>query len=166
LKVTGAHTDEETNALTEFITECTKGGVILNGSTKLFEFLRVQGYGVLPLPDKDRGIAFLVNTTAHPVCILDGSCSVKYVIPKAVRPLRLAEVIEELEPLAGVPMVRKKLDAAQELPPRLEGVFYIVSLGIAQAALRADFLVPDCKIRSPKGRTVGCKRLAVVFEAE
>jgi len=138
----------------------------LNESTKLFESLRARGYGVLPLLDEARGIVFLVNTTAHPVHILNGFKRVKYIIPKAVKPLRLSEVVEELGSVAGVPMVRKKLDESQELPPKLENVFYIVPLAIAQEVRRADFLIPDCKVRNSKGRTVGCKRLAVVFGAE
>jgi len=138
----------------------------LNMPTKLFESLRSQGYGVLPLLDEAHGVVFLVNTTAHPVHILNGFKRVKYIIPKAVKPLRLSEVVEELKPVAGVPVVRKKLNGSQALPPKLENVFYIVSLAIAQEVRRADFLIPDCKVRNSKGRTIGCKRLAVVFEAE
>ncbi len=45
----------------------------------------------------------------------------------------------------------------------IEGVGYIVSLAVAQAARdRKDLFVPDDLVRDEKGVIVGCRRLARV----
>jgi len=136
--------------------------VSLGADNKLSEFLREQGYSVLPLPGEKCEVVLLVNTTPHRVNIVDDVGRVKYSIPRAVNPLRLMEVTEELTPIADIPRVQKKLDESQGLPPRSEKVFYIVPLAVAQAVRRTDFLVPDSMVNNSKGRILGCRRLAMV----
>jgi len=50
----------------------------------------------------------------------------------------------------------------ENLPDPPEGVYYIVSLAVAQAARRPDLLVPDDMVRDEQGRILGCRRFAVV----
>jgi len=104
----------------------------------------------------------LINTTPHPVHVLNRDGEVVLTIPAAPQPLRLEERVEALGDLAGVPLVKKTLAADISLPEPQDGVYYIVSLAVAQAARRPDLLVPDDLVRDDQGRILGCRRFAVV----
>jgi len=103
-----------------------------------------------------------INTTPHPVHVLNRDGELVLTIPAASQPLRLEERLESLGDLAGVPLVKKALAADISLPEPQEGVYYIVSLAVAQAARRPDLLVPDDLVRDDQGRILGCRRFAVV----
>lgn len=115
------------------------------------------------------GSVTLYNTTPHDVCVVDFNGNVVLTVPKAAEPLRLREVTNDF-PLtlavggAAVPVVEKAFAGVEDLPPAAEGTFYIVSLAVAQAARRDDFLVPDDLVRDDQGRIVGCRRFAVWCE--
>lgn len=104
----------------------------------------------------------LVNLTPHPVTVVGTDEIVMLTIPPSGQVLRLPEITSPAGNVEGVPLVRKSLDPAAELPPREEGVYYIVSLPVAQAVRREDFLVPDDVVRDEEGRVVGCRRFAVM----
>jgi len=102
----------------------------------------------------------LVNLTPH-VIRLHLASGVREIPSAGV--LRLTEEIEPQGDIDGIPLVSKRLGAADELPPRERGTCYIVSLPAAQACCeRQDFLIPDDYIRDEGGRIVGCRRLARV----
>ena len=100
----------------------------------------------------------VINLTPHPVrVILSGE---EKVFPPSGQVVRLREEVRETGMLIeGIPVVEKKM-AGLELPPLQPGVFYIVSLAVAQVARRPDLLVPDDLVRDEKGQVVGCRRLA------
>lgn len=104
----------------------------------------------------------LINLTPHPVTVVGDNGEVVMTIPASGQVLRLPEVTVPAGEIQGVPLVRKVLDPAAELPPHQEGTYYIVSLPVAQVARREDFLVPDDLVRDDQGRVLGCRRFAVV----
>jgi hypothetical protein len=106
----------------------------------------------------------LVNLTPHPVNLLLGERTIT-VPPEGI----VARVREEILPDTGivlddgveVPVVRKVLREVVGLPEPSEGVFFIVSLAVAQAAReREDLLVPDDFVRDEEGRITGARRLS------
>jgi len=102
----------------------------------------------------------LVNLTPHPVVVVSDR-EVRRLEPSG-QVLRLAETVENVGELDGIPLVRKTLRLEGELPPRQDGVYYVVSLAVAQMAGRPDFLVPDDLVRDEEGRVIGCRRFAII----
>lgn len=103
----------------------------------------------------------IINLTPHPITVLaaDGSVIATYPSDGV---LRLPEVTEEVGTIGGIPIVRKSLGNLDQLPPVLPDTYYIVSLPIAQAVRRDDFIVPDDLVRDEQGRVLGCRRFAVM----
>ena len=103
----------------------------------------------------------LVNLTPHPVRLIraDGS---ELVIPPSGTVPRLREVVEDTGMrIDGIPVVRKGFGEIENLPEPQEGVFYIVSALVAQAARdRDDLLIPDDLVRDEEGKIIGARRLA------
>jgi hypothetical protein len=106
----------------------------------------------------------LINLTPHPVNLLLEGRTIT-VPPEGV----VARVREEILPDTGIvldggveiPVVRKVLREVVGLPEPSEGVFFIVSLAVAQAARdREDLLIPDDFVRDEEGRIVGARRLS------
>lgn len=104
----------------------------------------------------------LVNLTPHPVTVVGQDGGTILTVQPSGQVLRLPEVTTPAGEIQGVPLVRKALDPAAELPPRQKGTYYIVSLPVAQAARREDFIIPDDLVRDEQGRVIGCRRFAVV----
>jgi hypothetical protein len=105
----------------------------------------------------------LINLTPHDIVLIVGDDRV--VIPRSGNILRLPESISESETVnydgREILLVTKTLQIADARAlPVVTNRYYIVSLPIAQAIARSDFLVPDDPIRDSEGRVVGCKRLA------
>lgn len=70
------------------------------------------------------------------------------------------EVVDEID---GVEITRQKFGEVYDLPPYEEGVFWIVSRLVAEAAKgRKDLLVPGPQIKGEDGVVVGCKGLSVL----
>lgn len=103
-----------------------------------------------------------INLTPHQVTLVDESGNIKHVIPQSGTVLRLAEQIEPIGELDGIQIVRKRLAGLEQLPKPQAGVYYIVSLPIAQIARRPDFVVPDDLVRDSNGTVIGCRRLAIM----
>jgi len=99
----------------------------------------------------------LINLTPHPVRVVlpDG----EIVLPPSGQVARLGEEVRPAGMLNGIPVVEKRLTGL-DLPPVQPGVFYVVSLAVAQVARREDLLVPDDLVRDERGQVVGCRRLA------
>lgn len=114
----------------------------------------------------------IVNTTPHDVTIVDANGAQVRVFPKSGLTIRCQSKTEVIGDLDGIPMTRTaygKLTAVNfyngielELPEREEGIFYIVSSLVAQAAGRDDFLVPSESVRDEAGRIIGCKSLGLI----
>ena len=80
--------------------------------------------------------------------------------------IRLAEKREKIGDVNGIPIFRKRFGGS-DLPPEREGIYYIVSLPVAQAfPERKDFLVPDQLVRDNQGRVIGARSFAVFSGGE
>ena len=98
----------------------------------------------------------LINLTPHEVNIL-GEDDRPILTLHSEGVLRLSEKRTKVGEVSGIPVFHKEYGEA-ELPPKEEGVFYIVSLPVAQAfPSRSDLLVPDQLVRDEKGRVIGAR---------
>jgi hypothetical protein len=109
----------------------------------------------------------IVNLTPHPIRLYwaereDGSddldSHLMEVFQPEAKPARLATI--ELGVCDGVEMV--EFGHAHDLPPKRDGVRYIVSLvvAISLADRRSDLLVPYREVRNSTGTVIGCRSLA------
>lgn len=108
------------------------------------------------------------NLTPHPIRLYDADredgiddlkAGLRTVIPPEPAPARLAMV--ELGTQAdGTELV--EYGHARDLPPKRDGVRYIVSLPVALALAprRSDLLVPYREVRNSTGTVIGCRQLA------
>lgn len=111
----------------------------------------------------------LINLTPHEITIyLDGADPL--VIPPSGMVARVAQEYVSVGNLdlgggIAVPLVATQYGAIQGLPDPVDGVFYITSALVAQAAWsqgRKDVLAPDTgagAVRDDQGRIVGVRRL-------
>lgn len=109
----------------------------------------------------------IVNLTPHPIRrysvdradgVDDLDAGLLEVIEPTGPPARLATI--DLGTCDGVEMV--EFGHAHDLPPRRDGVRYIVSLvvAISLADRRSDLLVPYREVRNSAGTVIGCRQLA------
>lgn len=108
----------------------------------------------------------LVNATPHTVTIVSKDGSVLLTLPKGEFELRCAEQRLESAPVVvdgvAVPTSSVTYGAVYrsdggEVPPVVEGVAYVVSALVRQAAPeRTDFYSPGPLVRDADGRPVGC----------
>jgi len=102
----------------------------------------------------------IINLTPHEVRLVDDEGNTIAVFPSE-GVVRLSEHREKIAEINGISVYKKTFGAA-ELPPQKEGVYYIVSLPVAQAfPERDDFLIPDQLVRDEKGRVIGARSFAV-----
>jgi hypothetical protein len=103
----------------------------------------------------------LVNLTPHPINLY-GKRSVEEgpeeVIPPSGTVARIATI--ELGTGAGYELV--EYGHANDLPPRVDGTHYIVSLVVALAVHRDDLLAPYLEVRNESGTMIGCRLLQKV----
>lgn len=110
-----------------------------------------------------------MNLTPHPIT-LHGEDGAMLEIPPTGEPARLEEYRQPLGSLevgaTRIPVVAKGLSNITGLPKPQAGVFYIVSLAVAQAIpehpARDDVLVVDELVRDAAGRVIGARALARV----
>jgi DNA-directed RNA polymerase subunit RPC12/RpoP len=84
---------------------------------------------------------------------------------------RVSETIENAGNFAGIQLIKKSFSKIENLPERMIGVKYVVSIIVAMAAKepinydeqgeRDDLLLPGEIIRDSDGKIIGCKNLAV-----
>ncbi|MFJ2735514.1 hypothetical protein [Streptomyces sp. NPDC087317] len=110
----------------------------------------------------------ILNLTPHPIRLYsnereDGSddldLHLRTVIEPEPKPARLATI--ELGTCDGVELV--EFGHRAELPPKQDGVRYVVSLVVALALVpqgRNDLLVPYREVRNASGTVIGCRQLA------
>ena len=93
----------------------------------------------------------IVNLTTHPIRVETESGIIEY--PASGRVLKLTTLEETVcEVGSGIPVVRKVFFEPDELPPKIDGTFYIVPNQVAQVIQRSDFISPDTK------RSYGARR--------
>ncbi|MGE9696654.1 hypothetical protein ACQKFA_23225 [Streptomyces sp. CH6] len=109
----------------------------------------------------------ILNLTPHPVRLYwdereDGSddlaAHLREVYEPELTPARLATI----ELGGGVAFEMVEFGHAQNLPPKRDGVQYIVSLVVALglADRRPDLLVPYREVRNASGTVIGCRSFA------
>ena len=105
----------------------------------------------------------IVNLTPHAVRVFDdGALVAEYgdsgvVARVAVTEERLVGIKQKH---GAIPIYSVKFGEVQGLPPMVEGVVYIVSLLVKQAAKdRFDLYSPHGLIRGDDGQPIGCKGL-------
>ena len=101
----------------------------------------------------------IINFTPHDIEVIKNDGNVIIFPSEGV--IRLHEEREKTGDVNGIPVFRKKFGGSN-LPPKRDGIYYIVSLPVAQAfPERHDFLVPDQLVRDDKGLVIGCRSFAV-----
>lgn len=104
----------------------------------------------------------IVNLTPHDVTLYEGE-EVSEVFPVSeLPPVRLADLDMGSTVIEGkrVPLVG--YGQMVNAPVQRAETYYIVSLPVALAVRRSDFLVPYHEVRDQDGRIIGCRYLAKV----
>ncbi|MEU6725545.1 hypothetical protein ABZ917_17700 [Nonomuraea wenchangensis] len=115
----------------------------------------------------------IVNLTPHPIRIYrpdtpdridDLEQGMQCLIPPSGTVARLATIdLGTWCYIDGVPIEGVEYGHAHDLPPRRDGVHYVVSLALALGQQgRDDLLVPYAEVRNADGTVVGCRVLAKV----
>ena len=109
----------------------------------------------------------ILNLTPHPIRLYsneredgidDLEPHLRHIIEPEETPARLAMI--ELGTCDGAELV--EYGHAHDLPPKRDGVRYVVSLVVALALAdrRSDLLVPYREVRNASGTVIGCRQLA------
>ena len=106
----------------------------------------------------------VINLTPHTINICDESGNVVKSYPPTGN-ARVNTEFRDLLPIDGVPAKSVSYSETTGLPPAEEGVFYLVSMVVAQANPgRADLLCPNTApgevVRDAGGQIVGVKSFA------
>ncbi|MGC8979409.1 hypothetical protein [Caldisericum sp.] len=96
----------------------------------------------------------VVNLTPHAVKI-EGYGE----IPASGQVARVAEVVVSEKLVEGLKILEKRFGQVLNLPEPQPGVFYFVSLAVAQIAHRPDVVSGADYVRDEKGNIVGVKSL-------
>ena len=101
-----------------------------------------------------------INLTPHPVVIIKEAGNITF--PASGQVARCAQETECIGDLDGIPLSRSRFGEVVDLPPKTDGVYYIVSR-LVRSALpeRKDLLVPNEMVRDEKGVIIGCRSFAV-----
>jgi hypothetical protein len=109
----------------------------------------------------------ILNLTPHPIRVYDDTrpdgsddldVGLRYVFDPEPIPARLATI----ELGGGITFELVEFGHAENLPPKRDGVQYVVSLVVALALCdrRSDLLVPYREVRNSTGTVIGCRSLA------
>ena len=117
------------------------------------------------MEERKNGKVKIVNLTPHEVRLVDEEGNTIAVF-SSEGVVRLSEHREKIAEINNIPIYKKRFGST-ELPPQKEGVYYIVSLPVAQAfPHRNDFIIPDQLVRDEKGRVIGARSFAVFSGGE
>lgn len=102
----------------------------------------------------------IVNMTPHNIVIVGSENETLRVIEPSGETIRLSQSTVQDTPIGGVPTSRTVYGDPEGLPPKADGVFYVVSQ-LVKSALpgRSDLLVPAEMVRDEKGQIIGCRSL-------
>lgn len=101
----------------------------------------------------------IVNLTPHNLTIHNGEGESTTIAPSGIV-ARVAATKSQTGCIDGIPMFKTSFGEIQDLPETQEGVIYITSLLVAQAAKRADVFSPGELLRDEAGQPIGCLGLA------
>ena len=108
----------------------------------------------------------LVNLTPHPIAIYGPERTLedgpRDVIPPSGTVARLATIELGTQLGANGSYELVEYGHAHDLPPKMDGTDYIVSLVVALAVHRDDLLAPFVEVRNAEGTMVGCRFLQKV----
>jgi hypothetical protein len=102
-----------------------------------------------------------INCTPHPIFIIKKNGE-RLELHKGTMVPRLATQQTKVTEFEGIEIFRSEFGATQDMPPKIDGVFYIVSRMVLDANKdRKDLLAPGELIRDSSGNIIGCKGLSV-----
>ncbi|BAM32872.1 hypothetical protein HW260_02090 [Helicobacter cinaedi] len=101
----------------------------------------------------------LINLTLHNLTIHNGEGESTTIAPSGIV-ARVAAEKENTGCIDGIPVFKTSFGEIQDLPEAQEGVIYVASLLVVQAAKRADVFSPGELLRDEAGQPVGCLGLA------
>lgn len=101
----------------------------------------------------------LINLTLHNLTIHNGEGESTTIAPSGIV-ARVAAEKENTGCIDGIPVFKTSFGEIQDIPEAQEGVIYVASLLVAQAAKRADVFSPGELLRDEAGQPVGCLGLA------
>jgi hypothetical protein len=98
-----------------------------------------------------------INLTPHAITLVDGT-----VVPTSGTVARCAMVRKSIGVAGNMPLFLTAFGDVQDLPPSVEGCFYIVSALVRTASPnRFDLASPADLVRDDKGNIIGCKSFDV-----
>lgn len=104
----------------------------------------------------------LINLTPHDINIISGDEKTTIKASGTIARCALADTL--VKTIAGVPVFHQIFGEIEGLPGKKEGVIYIVSRIVADAAKavgRTDVLCPASTIKDTEGHIIGCKGLSI-----
>lgn len=105
----------------------------------------------------------VINLTPHTINIVGADGQVVQSFPASGELARCSVDREHVGEVNGIAVNRTVFGAVTGLPEQQEGVVYVVSALVAQAAKgRDDVLIPDDTVRDEQGRIIGCRAFARV----
>ena len=104
----------------------------------------------------------VINLTPHDINIVGDDGQVTESFPASGELARCDVEREQIGEINGIPVNRTVFGQVTGLPKQQEGVVYVVSALVAQAAGRDDVLIPDDTVRDEEGRIIGCRGFARV----
>lgn len=108
-------------------------------------------------------MAMIINTTPHPIQILDDKNEVLEVFPKGEFNIRLSSsTVNAGFTVNNIKITTTEYGEVTGLPDYRPFVYYIVSAMVKSALPhRPDLLVPAEQVRDDKGMIIGCRSLGV-----
>lgn len=104
----------------------------------------------------------IINTTPHPVNIVDKNGNIINTFPKGDFNIRLSVNTVDSGTINGVPISKTVFGDPIGLPDFVDGTFFIVSQLVKSAIPnRLDLLVPAQVVRDDKGNIIGCQSLGI-----
>lgn len=85
----------------------------------------------------------MINLTPHPINLADEAGNIVATIPPSGTVARVQTASVEVVRLMGFPINRTTFGEVTGLPDPVEGVYYVASTLVAQAAKRSDVVAPD-----------------------
>jgi len=104
----------------------------------------------------------VINLTPHNINVVGEDGQVVQTFPASGDLARCQVSREQVGEINGIPVNRTVFGDVTGLPEQQEGVVYVVSALVAQAAGRDDVLIPDDTVRDEEGRIIGCRGFARV----
>ncbi len=108
-------------------------------------------------------MAMIINTTPHPIQILDDNNVCVKVFPKGEFTIRLSSsTVDAGFEVEGIKVTTTKYGEVTGLPEYHPFVYYIVSAMVKSALPnRTDLLVPAEQVRDSNGLIIGCRSLGI-----